>query len=181
MTQIFDNVLVDPAQYRTKALEKEFRSYDFGHCQFHGIAVDMFSTELFDWFHNKFPNLKASLSFFRKSPEGQEEPHFIHTDVDMGDWSSILYLNPNPPSGDGTNFWTHWHTGAIESPVPHERSEEGKGTDGWILREHVASKFNRLVMFPSSYFHSRAIHKNWGAGDEARLTQVTFFKENICL
>lgn len=121
----------------------------------------------------------ATLSFFRKSPLGQEEPHFIHTDIDMGDWSAILYLNPDPPEGDGTSFWTHTASGAIESLIPHERSEEGRTAIGWELRQHVQARFNRLVIFPSSFFHSRAIPENWGEGDEARLTQITFGRGDI--
>ncbi len=120
-----------------------------------------------------FPG-KPSLSFFRKSPLGQEEPHFIHTDIDMGDWSAILYLNPEPPEGDGTSFWMHKRTAAIQSFIPHERSEDGKSAINWERIQHVQAKFNRLVLFPSSFFHSRAIPENWGEGDEARLTQVTF-------
>ena len=72
-----------------------------------------------------FPAATPTLSFFRKSPAGQEEPHWIHTDVDMGDWTALLYLNPDPPAGDGTVFWTHLATGARESVIAHERSAEG--------------------------------------------------------
>lgn len=173
--QILDDFLHAPVAYRACALRREFKSYDFGHCTFHGIAVAG-DTELPRRIHELFPQLAPSLSFFRKSPLGQVEPHFIHSDVDMGDWSAILYLNPDPPPGDGTSFWTHRATSAIESGVPHERSIEGRERANWVLREHVDARFNRLVMFPSSYFHSRGIHENWGAADQARLTQVVFGK-----
>lgn len=173
MIRIFDNALPDPHSVLERALALEFRSYEFEHCKFHGIAVGSPSFPLLQWIREKFNALNPTLTFFRKSPEGQQEPHFIHTDVDMGQWSAILYLNENPPEGDGTCFWTH-KSGAIESEIPHERSEEGKNPDDWELRLRVPAQFNRLVMFPSSYFHSRAIFENWGAGDEARLTQIAF-------
>ncbi len=97
----------------------------------------------------------------------------------MGDWSALLYLNPNPPAGDGTDFWTHKETGEIESITPHLRSKEGLDPSKWELREHVKAKFNRLLIFPSSYYHSRAIFDNWGQGDEARLVQVVFGKGKL--
>lgn len=173
---IFDNFLDDIDRYREHALSLEFKSYDFGHCVFHGIAVGGRSAELPGEITRILPNLTPSLTFFRKSPEGQVEPHFIHTDIDMGDWSGILYLNPEPPKGDGTTFWTHKGTQSIKSLTPHERSEEGNTPSHWEPRKVVQAKFNRLLMFPSSYFHSRNIHENWGEGESARLTQVTFGK-----
>jgi hypothetical protein len=172
--RIFDNVLFDPAGYREQVLSLEFKNYDFGHCIFRGIAIDGPCAQLWQWLVGRFPSLKPTLTFFRKSPLGQQEPHYIHTDVDMGEWSALLYLNPEPKQGDGTSFWTHRPTGTIENSNPHERSEEGRKIDNWDLREHVHSKFNRAVLFPSTYFHSRAIHENWGDGDNARLVQVMF-------
>lgn len=170
---VLEDFLPNPDMYRDAVLKLDFKSFHFERCTFHGIAIDP------EWnvpvtLTNILPNAAPTLSFFRKSPEGQQEPHFIHTDIDMGDWSAILYLNPNPPEGDGTTFWTHKATGEIENTTPHLRSEEGRTPDGWIARETVQAKFNRLVMFPSSYFHSRAIFENWSNGDEARLTQVVF-------
>jgi hypothetical protein len=173
MIHVFDDVLPDPEAYRAEALKHEFETFDFGHVVFHGIAPTDTDSLLCQWIKQRYSYLFPALTFFRKSPLGQVEPHLIHTDVDMGQWSGLLYLNPEPPQGDGTAFWIH-SSGAIQSLVPHERSEEGKNSSSWALRELVQAKFNRLVLFPSSYFHSRAIPENWGEGDDARLTQVVF-------
>ncbi len=174
MIQVFDNVLVNPEAYRAEALTREYRTYDFGHVKFHGIAQGELDSALCKRLRKQFQWIFPALTFFRKSPLGQVEPHYIHTDIDMGDWSALLYLNPEPPDGDGTAFWTHKKTGAIESKIPHERSEEGKALHNWTMRDLVYGAFNRLVVFPSSYFHSRAIPENWGEGDDARLVQVVF-------
>ncbi len=171
---IFDNFLADPVEYRKEALDREFKSYEFPECTFHGISPVAVDSLVPSTLRDIFDHTKPTLSFFRKSPAGQVEPHFIHSDIDMGQWSAILYLNENPPAGDGTAFWQHKATGKIGSRIPHEYSAEGKTPDGWSLRYLAEAKFNRLVAFPSSFFHSRAIFENWGAGDEARLTQVTF-------
>ena len=174
--KIFDDFLGDPDAYRRKALAGEFRTYDFGGGEtYHGISIPA-SGEVPLRLIGLYPALTPTLSFFRRSPAGQVEPHFIHTDIDMGDWTALLYLNPDPPAGDGTTFWMHLATGAHESAIPHERSVEGLSSDGWRARQTVSAKFNRLVMFPATYFHSRAIFDNWTAGDDARLTQVVFGK-----
>lgn len=173
MIQIFDDVLLNPDAYRAEALKQTFQTFDFGHVKFHGIAPTGLESEMCQTIRNKFPWAFPTLTFFRKSPAGQEEPHFIHTDVDMGDWSALLYLNPKPEQGDGTSFWTH-KTGAVASLIPHERSEEGRISEGWTMRELIGGAYNRMVVFPSSYFHSRAIYGNWGEGDDARLVQVVF-------
>jgi len=170
---VFDDFLTNPEAYRDAALQSEFRTMVFPEATFHGISIPVPPT-VPEKLMRLIPSLRPTLSFFRRSPAFQEEPHFIHTDIDMGEWSSVLYLNPDRPDGDGTSFWTHNGSGEIESTIPHQRSEEGRTSDGWTLRETVLSKFNRLVLFPSSYFHSRAIFENWGKGYSARLTQVTF-------
>jgi hypothetical protein len=172
MIHVIDDLLQNPEAYRREVLSREFRSFEFPGCTFHGIALGEpqggLTAALLRLFH-----VEPSITFFRKSPKGQKEPHLIHTDIDMGDWSAVLYLNPDPAPGDGTDFWTH-SGGDIESSIPHERSEEGRLTDGWTLRHHVQAKFNRLVTFPSRYFHSRAIPENYGVGEDARLIQVAF-------
>lgn len=182
--RVLDGFLPDPLCYRAGALSGEFRSYEFPDEQgkpyyFHGISIPAGLDLVPSKIRGMFPAAMPTLTFFRKSPDGQQEPHFIHTDVDMGDWSAILYLNPDPPAGDGTTFWTHKATGEIENPICHLRSKEGRSAEGWELREKVAAKFNRLLVFPSSYYHSRAIFDNWGEGEDARLTQVTFGKGDI--
>ncbi len=174
MIRIFDDAVSNPIAYREAALRLNFQTYEFGPTIFHGIATGSPCAGMVSRIYAEFPQLQLSLSFFRKSPLGQVEPHFIHTDVDMGQWSALLYLNPSPKEGDGTAFWMHKDTGAIESDIPHERSLEGRNPDNWTMRKRVLAKFNRLVMFPSTYFHSRAIFENWGDGDDARLVQVAF-------
>jgi hypothetical protein len=181
MIQLLDDAIDLPGHYRDAALARAFRTYEFPQATFHGIATVDIGRGVPALIARRFAGAVPTLSFFRKSPFGQEEPHFIHTDVDMGEWSAILYLNPDPPDGDGTNFWTHQATGAIESAVAHERSQEGQTPEGWDRREHVAAKFNRLLLFPSTYFHSRAMYSNWGEGNDARLTQVTFGRGDIFL
>ena len=178
--RVFDDFLPDPEAWRAAALALEYKTLTFGDETHHGIAIPE-SGEVPLRIMERFPGAVATLSFFRKSPEGQEEPLYIHTDVGMGEWSAILYLNPDPPAGDGTVFWEHLATGARESAIVDERAQEGRTADGWKPWRTIEARFNRLVVFPSTYFHSRAIFDNWGAGSEARLTQVVFGKGDLRL
>lgn len=168
---VIDNVLKNPQEYRAQALAKTFHSVSLGTATFHGIAPA--GPVLPEMIERRFPRLASSTSFFRKSPQGQIEPNFVHTDEDMGTWTGIFYLNENPPEGDGTNFWRHRKTGAIKSTREWTGAEDW-AKDAWELDTHVAAEFNRLVLFPARLFHSRAIYQNYGTGDDARLIQVVF-------
>jgi hypothetical protein len=186
--RVFDDFVPDPAAYRRRALELEYRSYEFPEVNvtFHGIAQPA-PAEVPLKLVRMFPDATPTLSFFRRSPLGQQEPHFIHTDADMGDWTALVYLNPQPPEGDGTAFWRYRPTGEIANSTPHARSAAGMTPDPalWTRWRRVSAKFNRLVLFPATYLHSRAIFDNWGGdnrgngADDVRLTQVTFGKGAI--
>lgn len=167
--RIMDNVLADPLGYRAMALALPFRTYTLGGSVFQGIAVGGKPFET--WIESKFPQLKCTVTFFRKSPLDQEEPNFIHTDEEMGDWTAILYLNQNPPAEDGTDFWTHKETG---KDFGREWLSEGNTVERWTLRKHVAAKLGRVVLFSAPLFHSRALAANYGEGEDARLIQVVF-------
>jgi hypothetical protein len=162
-----------PEAYREQALGLEFRSYEIGGDTFHGIAMPT-PPDIAAFIQKTYPQAVPTLSFFRKSPEGQTEPHFIHTDVGMGSWTAILYLTPEPPAEDGTTFWVHKASNTLESAEPLEHLEEGSTASGWTPWTKVTAMFNRMVMFPVEFYHSRSIFENFGEGDTARLTQVVF-------
>lgn len=172
---VFDAVLKQPISYRQKALELVYGSVDTGAEVFHGIAgAQQIGLELPQYISTRFPHLESRTSFFRKSPLGQNEPNFIHTDSMMGDWTAILYITIDPPMTDGTTFWRHRKTGLIKSVDGFSAQEDWKETSNWEPWDHVAARFNRLLMFPAPYFHSRAIFDNYGQDYDARLIQVVF-------
>ena len=178
---VYDDVLPDPEGYRALALAHSFQTFTIGNVEWHGFA-ECDPPGLTDWLQDSRPDLTATLSLLRQSPEGQEEPHYIHTDRSMGDWTAILYLTPSPQAGDGTDFWRHRWSGVTESRAESatEMAQEAQAwsdQDQWSLRQHVASRFNRVVLFPAEYFHSRSLHENYGSGETARLTQILFCKK----
>lgn len=159
MIYVHDDVMSWPVEYRERALQRTFGTF----LNFRGIAPCDNGAFPF-WLSQAFDGLSPSLSFFRRSPRMQEEPNFVHTDADMGDWTAILYLTPEPPDDDGTVFYDY-PAGEVfgwkNPPVP-------------LGSLRVPARFNRAVVFPASLYHSRAIPENYGDGDAARLTQVMF-------
>jgi len=171
---VHDDVLTDPVTYRQQALTQRFRPVRDGMVLFQGIAPCADPT-LPLWIVQHYPSVQPTWSFFRQSAQDQVEPHFIHTDVSMGDWTAILYLTPNPPDEDGTGFWRHRETGRVRS-VEISAAEATRWADvtAWDRWHVVSGQFNRLVLFPSALYHARAIPENYGQGNDARLTQVVF-------
>ena len=118
-------------------------------------------------------------TFARLSPWGQDEPNYIHTDCDMGDWTAILYLTETPAAGDGTTFWRSRETGqprstAVGLSALHDEWAGWRNLSAWEPYAQVPAVPNRLIWFESGAFHSRAIRENYGVGQSARLIQVMF-------
>ena len=100
------------------------------------------------------PEYEIVMNFVRKSPLGQKEPNFIHTDEMHGDKTLIYYLNQTYPEGYGTTIYDN-----NDIPILIHRAQ-----------------FNSLFMFDSGYKHSRNIEENFGEGEDARMVQVMFLK-----
>jgi len=175
---IADGVIGDLEAYRAAVLASSFQTVTVGPLAFHGIA-ECTDPELIAWITLHYPHAQPRMTFVRQSPAGQVEPHFIHTDRDMGDWSGILYLTAQPAIGDGTSFWRDRETGATASTATSAAALCAEAItwqqpDRWDVWATVKAQPNRLVLFPSTLFHSRAIFDNYGRGEDARLIQVIF-------
>jgi hypothetical protein len=155
MIRILDDVLPDPMAYLAEARRQVFRNVTAGPDMFRGIAYAL-RRDVAEIAEAQ-TGAHAVLSFFRRSPFGQAEPNFVHSDEGMGWFTAIYYMNPAPPEGDGTKFW-----------------ERDGG--GWKETRLVPARFNRLLIFDASLPHSRAIFENYGEGDGARLIQVIFLR-----
>jgi hypothetical protein len=177
---VFDDVLPDAAAYRDFALSRPFRTVSFGPAHFHGIGAVGADDPLSAWARTTLGATGPLMTFLRQSPAGQEEPNYIHTDLDMGDWTAILYLSATPPPGDGTTFWCDRETGAVACTTGATSDANlaevlaWRDLTRWLPWTTVEAKFNRVVVFPGAFYHSRALFENYGAGDAARLIQVMF-------
>lgn len=153
--RILDDALPDPVAYLAEARQRPYRDLTFGPDIFRGIAY-AHRRDVAEIVEAQ-TGARAVLSFFRRSPLGQAEPNYVHSDETMGRFSAIYYMNPDPPEGDGTKFWQ-------------------RDGDGWTMTRHVEARFNRLLIFDAGLPHSRAIFDNYGEGDDARLIQVLFLR-----
>jgi len=153
---VSDNVLQNPHEYVSDILKNEFVDIYDGVNTFQNIQPrdhsDEFTQMVIDFIGS---NYEVSWNFIRKSPKGQKEPNFIHTDEMMGDITAILYLSRQHPEEDGTTIY----------------GEDGKPSCV------IYSKFNRMLIFDSKLPHSRNIFENFGQDDSSRLVQVVFLKE----
>jgi GNAT superfamily N-acetyltransferase len=176
---VVDDVLPDVDAYRARALAQPFRDVETSPgVVFHGLA-DPADDTLVRWLTARWPSLTPTRTFLRRSPAGQGEPNYIHTDRDMGDWTAIAYLTADPPAGDGTTFWRWQATGAIASGATTGEALLGewvawRDPAQWTPWHIVPARPNRLILFPAAYFHSRALPDNYGTGDTARVIQVVF-------
>lgn len=148
-----DDVIQFPDEYVMDIFDNEFVDIYDGENIFKNIQPrdhdDEFALRVIDL----LPEYEVVWNFVRKSPKGQEEPNFIHTDEMMGDMTAILYLSNNAPAEDGTTIY-----------------DEDKP---FILY----SKYNRMIAFDSALPHSRNIYENFGQGEESRLIQVIFLRK----
>ena len=153
---LMDDVILSPSQYVDDILDAEFVDIYDGVNTFQNIQprdhLDEFTTTVLDLVG---PFYDIAWNFIRKSPEGQQEPNYVHTDEMMGDLTAILYLSKNHPEDDGTTIY------------------DNDGNKACVFY----SKFNRMIVFDSKLPHSRNIFENFGQGESARLIQVAFLKE----
>jgi len=170
---VVDDVLPDVTAYVAAARARPFGDLRGNGLVFHGMAVPP-DDSVPQAIATRWPALTPTLSLLRQSPAGQVEPHLIHTDDDMGDWTAILYLTETPPDGDGTTFYRQRATGALTSAAATAVDAAWDDLTQWEPWATVPAKPHRLLLFPSGYFHARALPENYGAGDTARLIQVTF-------
>jgi hypothetical protein len=151
---VLDNVLTDPTAYVRDALSYGFEEVFNADKVFKGIQPrndDEFQHFIENYFGLQYETV---YNFIRQSPEGQDEPNFIHTDEMMGDILALLYLNETHPDTDGT--------------IIYDENEKKMCS--------IHMKFNRALIFGTRFPHSRALFENFGSGDESRLVQVLFLK-----
>lgn len=155
---VLDNVLIDPDLYIRDINQQGFVDVNDGEKTFKNIQPrpnhDMFARIVMAYLG---PGYDVAFNFVRKSPEGQEEPNFIHKDDMMGDVTVILYLSKVHPKEDGTTIY----------------NDDGEKSCVFY------SKYNRMIIFDSELAHSRNIFENFGKDESSRLVQVVFLRERV--
>lgn len=143
------------------------------------------------------PNLRpaedSSCGMFRLSLEKDTFEQDIHVD-DCFDWGGVLFLNlPTQTIPEsGTSFWRHNKLNMERMPKTAEEGGvygfkssieiresivygDGLDRSKWTMWASAPMKYNRLVLFDSSLWHSHGT--NFGTDlNNGRLVQLFFFK-----
>lgn len=193
---VIDNFVEDAAAERTRALASEFKTVSHNKLEYRGISLLDAATDEATGriakilFGENAPSSQET--FFRRYLEAEENETFIHSDVLIGTFTGILFLNPPEQCRGGLAFWKHrpygWEThptgeqlqrqGLTDTPelwksIYRDGFEEWK----WEMTDYVPMAWNRLVLFHSPRFHSRYPQKTFGTElENARLIRVFFLK-----
>ncbi len=128
--------------------------------------------------------LRSILSFFRESTDELDVTWRIHSDLNIAgekpDRALVLYMSPREREDlHGTALWEHNRYG---TEIPKNISDEdydkminvdAENLDMWRLSSVVGYEQNRIISYPSSYFHSKYPNKSW---KEGRRVYVMFYK-----
>jgi hypothetical protein len=119
------------------------------------------------------------LTFMRLSPAGVYVPHQAHTDVAMGQWSMMLYMNRPEHCTGGTSILHHIN-GMDRHPVTDEDvaiwKEDMNDESRWQITDFCRMQSNRAFIFRSDLFHRAEPSGGFGRGPRnGRLVCTCFF------
>ena len=108
----------------------------------------------------------------------------IHSDLNIAgekpDRALVLYMSPREREDlHGTALWEHHRYGTeIPKNISNEDYDkminvDAENLDMWRLSSVVGYEQNRIISYPSSYFHSKYPNKSW---KEGRRVYVMFYK-----
>lgn len=148
-------------ELQATAKKAEYATQEFNGEHYPGIALAPYIS--LDRL-NKITGLnlvKSYEPFFRKYTKTDTFPTFIHSDLGMGKYTVILYLNNKKDCYGGTAFWEHKRTGhssmeqhmTIDNAVDMEK-DAGK-EQKWIQTNLVEMEPNKLILYGSAIYHSR--------------------------
>ena len=125
------------------------------------------------------------LSIFRISTNDLDTKWRIHCDSIINDKipkrAVVLYISKSPMQGlHGTAFWEHKVYGDSLSYEDLDTDKfnnillnDSENLSMWKLNSVIGYKQNKLVSYPSNYFHSKYPNKSW---EQGRKIFVMFYK-----
>ena len=123
------------------------------------------------------------LCFFREAKKNQDNTWRIHNDSIINnqqpDRSIVLFMSESKSNAlNGTALWEHKEYGDTFLDVNDYKKydklllEDSENLNKWNLKTIIGHKPNRLLSFPSNYFHSK-YPKEF---KESRIVLVMFYK-----
>ena len=189
---VIDNFLARPLSFRDKALSLPFYDIKFldgeTYKRIHPRSTDEFKRSLEQAMQG---SIEQQYSLLRLNYAGEKPNNAIHSDNDCGGYAAILYLSLPEHCQGGTALWRHRETGLEYFPSEQETRRLGRSPkrlletlsrdwnrpEAWERTETSEMKFNRLIVYPANYFHSRWPIEAFGTKPEnGRLIWLTFFQ-----
>lgn len=180
--RVVDGFLPDPMSFREAALRSEIGFHsgpDGAKYRVAGITPDGALEKLGLIVGGK---AVSKFSFIRLDLDGEHPYNHCHADKICATHAALLYLNTNDQSFGGTAFFRHRDLGIYEMPDNHEETfanridRDSVDPAKWDLVGFIGMRFNRLIVYPTSAFHSRYPHAAFGNGaTDGRLVWICFF------
>tara|TARA_R100000742_G_C4262032_1_gene79842 strand:+ start:352 stop:951 length:600 start_codon:yes stop_codon:yes gene_type:complete len=186
MIYIQDNFLPEIIFNKIEPLLIDFKELDVGDKKFY---IKPTVEEFENWIKNKLEilenkKIKCIFSFFRIATDKLDTDWRIHCDSiindDIPERAIVLHFSDPPNMLTGTAFWEHCDHGyKLESQDLSTKefnrilSEDSNDLNKWTLNTVIGQKKNRLLSYPSNYFHSKYPNK---VTKEGRKIFVMFYK-----
>jgi hypothetical protein len=173
---------------RQHALDKGFQNYEYMQGVYQGTGLDCLPDVKERISDVVGGPIEVKIQAFRSGHEKTDLHTNIHADNPIAKWAFVYFLNLPEQCRGGTAFYRLKKTGWDTMPTQPQLDEAGLDMEWmrkawgdesyWDLVSIAGMKFNRLIFYPTAYFHSRYPLKGWGPEEkpeEARLVQVGFF------
>lgn len=123
-----------------------------------------------------------SAMFLRITTEGTHAPHQAHTDLAMGKYGLMLYLNRVEDCVGGTSFVMHKETGMKSNPINDKLVEvwrrDTNNPEAWQVLDICEMRPNRAMIFDASMMHRAEPIGGFGTtNQDGRLVLVMFFND----
>jgi len=185
-----DNFLANPLNERQRALKSTYRTIDHNGVKYRGISLLNEQSNVKRIEHHLGLKFHNPTVMYRRYLANEKNETFIHSDVLIGTFTGILFLNLPEHCKGGTAFWRH----RVHGFSHHEDSnglakrglkdtkelwgsvyQDGFDESKWEMTEMIPMKFNRLILFWSPRYHSRYPMQAFGDSIETgRLVKVFF-------
>ena len=125
--------------------------------------------------------IKNILSFLREAKETQDTDWRIHNDSiiegEQPDRAIVLYVKSNEAKLNGTAFWKHKdykfnYTKSSNEEFNRMLTEDSNDVTKLKLNSVIGHRDNRLLSYPSEYFHSKYPNKF----KNQRVVLIMFYK-----
>lgn len=186
MIYVKDNFLPNIIFNKIEPLLIDFKELDVGDKKFY---IKPTILEFENWIKSKLEilenkQIKCIFSYFRIATDKLDTDWRIHCDSiindDLPERAIVLHFSDPPNMLTGTAFWNHIKHGdklnkedLSTQEFNRILTEDSNDLNKWSLNTIIGQKKNRLLSYPSNYFHSKYPNK---VTEQGRKVFVMFYK-----